>query len=101
MTKDEILAAVRDYNSRLGADDDRLVATMHHALCRCHDCWYNYGSRERNATAKCHQWEQVGSCMNGPNPWRCRKCGNTTRSHVKPPTDHQHYVDLDTGEVYR
>ena len=46
-----------------------------------------------------HDWERVGSCLNGPHAWKCKICGEWTRSYDKPDRDAT-LVDPDNGEEY-
>ena len=48
---------------------------------------------------KNHDWERKGTCLNGPHVWKCRKCGEWTRSYDKPRPDAQ-LIDPDNGERY-
>lgn len=46
-----------------------------------------------------HNWEQIGECLNGPHIWKCRICGEWTRSFKKPEPNAQ-LIDPDDGEHY-
>lgn len=46
-----------------------------------------------------HNWQQMGTCLNGPNVWQCKACGEWTRSFGQPAFDAQ-LIDPDTGEKY-
>ncbi len=46
-----------------------------------------------------HDWEQCGTCLNGPHVWRCKTCHEWTRSFDKPKCD-AGLIDPDNGEHY-
>lgn len=48
---------------------------------------------------KPHDWQQVTVCCNGPHVWKCKKCGEWTRSFDKP-SSHAQLIDPENGESY-
>lgn len=46
-----------------------------------------------------HDWERVSACLNGPDLYRCRDCGEWTRSRGEPSVNAP-LVDPEDGSRY-
>ncbi len=61
--------------------------------------WVIYEATQNKPAINNHDWKKVTTCLNGPDVYKCNKCGEWTRSSGKPEPDAA-LKDPENGERY-
>lgn len=82
---DELSKKANEYNLQRLKGSRRVIVTTHDYICRCGDCWYNFGGKEeiQKAEEETRCREGIHDLVRlGDSLWWCQACGHAQENNI-------------------